>query len=828
MTESNVDACVRGHHYGGVLLLSFATLLLELSLTRVLSVALWYHFGFLVISTAMLGFGTSGVVVAVWRWLRDDAPLDHALATLGILFGVLTVCGFCAMQRIPFDPLAVLVDRRQLLFTPAYYLTTAAPFFCSGLALALLFTRGRSRIDRLYAFDLVGAGIGCAALALVMPAFGGSGSVVIAAASGLAAAAMFAWTSAPRLAGAASLLCVAAVTLAFAGERALPITVTPLKVRNPFPQLLTAWNTFSRIDLFERPADPQTGAPAVRRFVFDAGTAATGMQDLRPGVRDYLSRHTDDVDYPSGVAYAGKERPSVLVLGSGAGAEVLDALHFGARRVTAVEVNPIINDVVSRGMSDFWGGLFQQPEVQLVTAEGRAFVRRSRETYDAIVSVHTISNAAVASGALALAENYVLTREAFEDYLDHLTPEGVIYFTRPEPQIARLFATAREALATHGVSRPAGHLYAFRERPGHQEVRTMGADRPAFLAGFLLKKAPFTAREIAQVEALLGVAPPSGASGAGSTIEVLYSPFAAPGESVYRSLLTAPDLEAEYRAHAAQLAPATDDRPFFNHTTRWSTLDSEVVRGLVLPPQLGDVLLGDRPVAELSLLVLLAQAVALAAVLILLPLARFSRAGVHAPARWSSLAYFAALGFGFITIEMTLLGRFSLFLGQPVHTYAVVLASLLVSTGIGSLLSGHLTSRPVQLQRIIVLLLLTLFLTAALIQPLFDAALGVASWMRLVLVVVVLSPLGVLLGMPFPAALRLVADRAPALVPWVWGVNGFFTVIGTVCSVIIAMTFGMTAALATGAGCYLCALGAIASASRVRLSAAGEAREQRK
>src|SRR5207237_8745997 len=160
---------IGGHHYLGIFLLSLATLLLDLSLTRVLSVALWYHFGFLVISSALLGFGTSGVVLALWRGLRERAPLDRALALLSLAFGVATVASFWLMQRVPFDPFSLLSDRRQLLYMPLYYVLIAAPFFCSGTAIALLFTRGPRDVNRLYAFDLLGAGAGCVALALVMP-----------------------------------------------------------------------------------------------------------------------------------------------------------------------------------------------------------------------------------------------------------------------------------------------------------------------------------------------------------------------------------------------------------------------------------------------------------------------------------------------------------------------------------------------------------------------------------------------------------------------------------------------------------------------------------
>jgi predicted membrane-bound spermidine synthase len=793
-------------HYVGIFLFSLATLLLELSLTRVLSVALWYHFGFLIISTALLGFGSSGVVFALWRRLREEIPLDRALTVLAILFGVLTIACFWLMQRIPFDPFNVVIDRRQLLFMPLYYLVIATPFFCSGLALALLFTRGTKQINRLYAFDLVGAGVGCAALAIVMPKFGGSGSVVIAATLGMLAAAVFALKHLRILAVVSAVFCVALFALSFAADRVLPINVTTLKNPLPYPPIFTAWNSFSRIDLFERPGNPAKGFPAMRRFVYDAGTAATGSEDLRPNVREYLQKYTDNQDYPSGIAYLGKPKPSVLVIGSGGGAEVLDALHYGARSITAVEINPIINEVVSGSRNDFWGGMFRLPEVKLVTEEGRSFVRRSRETCDAIISVHTISNAAVASGALSLSENYVLTREAFENYFDRLAPDGVIFFTRPESHIGRLFATAREALERRGVTNPAAHFYAYRIPPDDWEKERFGENRPAFEAGFLVKKTPFTVAEQQRMEALLGVGQPPRDAGRPAP-ESLYSLAAPRSGSLLHTILTTPDLPAFYQTQVRQYEPATDDRPFFNHHTRWSSINWQTFRELFTHKKLGMLMLGDLPVAEISLLVLLAQTTLLAAALIFLPLVRFSREGLNVPQRWHFLLYFAALGFGFITIEMALLSHFTLFLGQPVYTYAAILASLLIFTGIGAHLTGRFTDDPRRaLLRIVPLLLVVLQITALGLPLIFGAALGLDLWLRILIAVIVLAPLGILLGMPFPLGLRIVSGEASALVSWAWGVNGFFTVIGTVSTLIFGMAFGFKVVLLVGAAGYVLAL----------------------
>jgi hypothetical protein len=772
----------------GIFLLALGTLLLELALTRVLSVALWYHFGFLVISTALLGFGASGVALAMWTSLRERAPLDRAVAALSLAFGIVTLASFWLLQRIPFDPFSLYTDRRQLLFMPLYYVIIAAPFFCSGLAIALLLSRASADVNRLYAFDLLGAGAGCVAITFVMPAVGGSGAVAVAAAVAFLAAVVFGARQAPRIAVASAVCAGAALIVARDADRVLPIAITPNKRAPNEKPLYTAWNTMSRIDVYQFQKH--------RLLLFDAGTAATSMDDLSSGVRAYLAQPEDTTDFDSGLAYVGKVRPRVLIIGSGAGGEVLDALRYGASSITAVEVNPIVTDVVTHRMRDYWGGLFEQPEVRIVTDEGRSFVRRSREQYDAIISEHTISNAAIASGALSLAENYVLTREAFEDYLDHLSADGVIFFTRPEAQIPRLVATAREIFARRGLGDPASHVYAFRQtdEPG----------RLSFVAGFVLKKSALTAPEVQEIGRRLGVTPDG--SG-GRRTQILYSPFAPRASTIYDSLLTAPDITRVYAGSPVELEPATDDRPFFNQHARWGSLGLGAIRDVLSQRRMGRMALEDRPVAEVTLILLLAQSVVIAAVLILLPLARFGREGLAVPDRWRYLTYFAALGLGFILAEIALLQRFVLFLGQPIYSFAIILGSLLIFTGVGSALAGRITSPPRRALAWVLPVVIAVLLATAIVTPaVFRMALGLPFFARAVVAVALVAPLGVALGAPFPTGLRIAAHDATAIVAWAWGVNGFFTVIGSVAAMILGMAFGFTTVIVLAGACYVIAL----------------------
>jgi hypothetical protein len=797
--RDNSAASIGWPHYAGICVLSMATLLLELALTRVLSVANWYHFGFLVISTALLGFGAAGVTLSLWPKLREEMPLNRVLGSIALLFGVTTPVSFWLMQLIPFNPFRVLLDHSQLAYGLLYYIVLAVPFFCSGLAINLLLSRGGRKVNNLYAADLLGAGLGCVAVCAVMPVFGGSGSVVIAAMFGVVAALVFASFRLSKLTLFSYAAIVPMLALAVVADRALPIHVIPGKHHSLQPvaqsPMYTKWNSFSRIDLYKLPAAPEQGRPDPGfSIIIDAGTAGTAIPDLSMGVRDYLA-HSPEYK-PAGLAYIGKEDPNVLIIGSGAGREVLEALYYGASSITAVEINPITNDIVSRRMKKQLGGLFDQPEVRLVTEDGRSFVRRSKEKYDAIISLNTMSDAALTSGALSLSESYVMTREAFEDYWNHLTPNGTLLETGY--QLPKLFATAREMFDHLRLGSPAGHLFAFRGM-----VAPFGPRQ--FVEGLLLQKSPLRPEDVDIMAQRLGVGRNEHWGDTGQP-EIYYSPFAKPTtqvQTLLANLTKSQDLEAIYSSTENLIRPATDDKPFFYQQRRWSNphFGFRGVLGAGDKNKNNDV---DRlPVTEVSLVILLLQTVFVAAVLILLPLARFDRQGLRVNGRWAFLTYFAGLGVGFILIEIVFLQRFSLFLGEPIYTFSVVLGSLLISTGGGSYLAGRIQRVSYYTLSWSLLAVAGLILLALLGTPtILSWTLGLALPLRVTVAILLVIPLGILLGVPFPMGLRMLGKEASPLVPWAWAVNSFFTVIGSVGALILGMILGFTDVLMIAAGCY--------------------------
>lgn len=811
---------MRRSHFAGIFLISFATLLLELALTRVLSVASWYHFGFLIISTALLGFAASGVVLTLWRRLRLDVPLDRALAWLCVGFATSTLLSFWTMQHIPFDPFSLLVDRRQLVFMPAFCVVLSVPFFFSGMAISLLFTRGSSQVNRLYAADLCGAGLGCAAIALLMPAFADSGTIFVVAVVGMLAGAVF-YFSTSRGVSVALMACAAGVlVLAFSAQQLIPVTVLPSK-RHPLkPQqqqpLYTAWDAMSRVDVYRLPPEPDKGRPDPGfSIIIDAGASGTAIADMSQGVRHYLANSAGY--HPTGLAYVDKEHPNILVIGSGSGREVLEGLHFGAASITAVEINALVTDAVEHKLAREWGGLFQESSVHLVTEEGRSFVRRSEDSYDAIILVQAMSDAMIASGALTLSESYLLTVEAFQDYLRHLTPNGVLLITRPAFEMGKLFATAREALQRSGLGEAKGHLIGFRG-----PLAPFGHTR--LFSGMLLKKSPFGPDQLEQIAARLGLTGAVGATDELDRPQIYYppSPWAPTGTAaeimpLLAQVVEGPDLPGLVRQQGERIRPARDDRPFFNHHVRWSQLRPYLFKAVLTARRSVE---WESSVAEIALVLLLLQVAGVTAVLTLLPLYVFARQHLEVPGRFRLLTYFAGLGLGFIMIEIVVLQHYGLFLGRPTYTFAVVLAALLIFTGAGAALAGRLQGDPRRhLRWVVPGILAVLAATAAITPWLFERALGLSLAARIAIAVGSLLPLGLLLGMPFPLGVRLVASEVPALIPWGWAVNGFFTVIGSALALMLGMGMGFRAVLLLAAACYLGALAAV-SVRRQRFPAA--------
>jgi spermidine synthase len=781
----------------GVALVSGALLMVELSLTRIFSVTMYYHFAFMAISIALFGLSASGVYVFLLRDRLARVTTERLLAVHSFAFAVLAVAALAVLVRL----------RVGLTYTPANvslmaltYVLAALPFFAGGAAISIAIARLSAHVNAVYGADLLGAAAACLLLMPALNRLGAPGAIVAAALLGAVAAVLFVGGSGrmPIVLRAAAL---GAIVLMAAAPPFSAFSVSATKGHESHRVLFSKWNSFSRIGVYDQPygawslSDRYTGPLPESRLMDIDSAAGTQILRFRGDLRDvqYLKYELTAIGYRVFDEPQVRTRPlHTLVIGPGGGRDLLSALVFGASRIDAVEINPIIADDVMRDrFREYSGGIYEHPAVQVHVEDGRSFVRRSRDRYDLIQASLVDTWAATSAGAYTLTENSLYTTEAFTDYLDHLSDRGVLTISRWVFDGLRLISLAQEACARHGWN---------------------AADRLAVIqfdqvATFLLKKEPFTPEETARLE--------TAAKELGFT--VLYLPGREPmhtGDSRddYARLIRAPDRAAFRQAYPLDVSPTTDDRPFFFHTTRLRNqrFVAAVFRwfGATDPPAPP----GAWGTGGLtSLLVLLTISCCLVGAFVLGPLAITARSALAAG--WMrALAYFGCLGAGFMLIEVALLQRFVLLLGHPVYSLTVTLLSLLLGTGIGSLLSRRISDARIGRGAAVacVAIAVVALLWGSVLPAIIQIAIGWPLPARLATAALLMIPAGMLMGIPLPAGVRQLAAFRPQLIPWAWGMNGALSVLGATLAVFIAMNWGFSVTLLCGGALYAAAAGLIA------------------
>ena len=800
-----------------VALLSAGVLGYEILLARLLAIVHWHHFAYMIIAVALLGFGAAGSLVAVLqRPLLARFRWSFGLASLG--FGAGAPLAFALAQSVPFNALEIAWDRAQPAWLFALYLVLAVPFLSAALALALAFRAHAARAGALYRMDLVGAGLGALGMVFLLDALPLADALravgVLGAVSGgivlLSGGARRSARGVALLAVLAGIALPAALPDHWLRPHPSPYKGLSLALTAPDARIVAERHgPLGWVTAVESPAVPFRHAPGLSLMapagppaqigLFTDGGAPSAITPADADLR-YLEAET------AALPYHLVEDPRVLVLGAGGGAEVLRALHHGARAVDAVELNPdvlaVVRDVAAGAPGAGWEG----EGVRTHLADARSFAARSGDQWDLIQIALVDSFSAAAAGVHALDESLLYTLEAFATFLDRLAPGGVLAVTRwlklPPRDSLRLLWTARQALEARGVADPASRLVMI--RGWKTTTLVIGAE-------------PFDEDAIAGLRAFAG----------SYAFDLVWHPGIAEGDVNRHNRLAEPDfhrgaaaiLGPDAEDFAARykfaLRPATDDRPFFFHTLKWSTLPEL----LALRAQ------GGLPLIEWGFVILVAtlvQASVAAVVLILLPLLALRTARARdapAPARWRVLVFFASLGLAFLFIEIAFMQRFAVFLGHPLYAIAVVLAGLLVFAGLGAgavdwlaRLAGRRPPIAIAVAGIIVVG----GVYVGLLPWVFQAAQGWPTAARLAVALALLGPIGFLLGMPFPLGLKALGARAPALVPWAWGINACASVVSASLATFIALHIGFTPVLG-------CALVLYALAAAVPLRAAGEA-----
>ena len=767
----------------GLGLTSFAALLLELSLTRLFSVVLFYHFAFLAISIALLGLGAGGVFAYLLKnRLRKFGT--RVLATH--LCAANSMVVVAVLEIVLHVPVALDVTGKNFLRLTVLYLTAAIPFFLTGLLFSVVFARETSHIPRLYGADLCGGALACLAVVPLLNWLGGPNTILMSAVSLAAAAALWAKTGAARRN--AALLAVALIVLTAANYsgRVIDVVYAKGRFRDPAWVEFARWNALSRVEV-----DRQGQAKAI---VIDAD-ASTYIMNTE--VARWHETAWEDALMSAPPALANVLRPhgEFAIIGPGGGVDVLRAVANGSPSVTGIEINPIIASTIMQGRyADYSQHLYQRPDVHIHVSDGRSFLRSTSQHFDVVQMTLVDTWASTAAGAFALSENNLYTVEAFREYFDHLKQDGMIAITRWEfrqPREAlRVVAVAMEALHRLGVADPARNFI----------VASEGAlDEDGIPVVVLAKKTAFTPAEEAAVVAHLNHY---------SKLDALYLPSQA-GQNPFSALIASNNPDAFARGYAYNVAPVSDNAPFFFFTLKAGQVLQELGlrHGIDWKVNLG----------VLVLLLVLVISIAAVLVFLILPLAL---AGGKRRQSAFPLIYFVAVGLGYILVEIAFIQRFVLFLGHPTYALTVVIFLLMLSSGAGSLFSRVWLPRAGMVWIPLLLVIVTLLADVFFLPSRLAALVGMDFQYRLMVSGVLLIPLGFVMGMPFPTGLRALAascgkesfanlSATDNGVEWAWSMNAAASVLGSVLAMVIAIQFGLTVTLACGAAAYLLALAAV-------------------
>ncbi len=773
---------------------------------RLLSIVQWHHFAYMIISLALLGYGASGTLIAIGR--RHLVPrFESAFAASGLLFAVTMVACFAIGQRVPFNALEVVWNPRQLIYLAGIYLVFFVPFFFAASCIGLALTSFKNQISRLYLFDLLGAGSGAFTIVAVLFLMSPQNALKLLAVLALSASVLLGLTLPSQVRN--RLLLAQGVFLAVLlfglPQSLLEFRISPFKGLSQALQVIDTKvvgeysNPLGLVTVVESPTIPFRDAPGL----------SLNSQSVPPeqlalftdgDSMSVITRYDGDLeslaymgDMTAALPYQLLDEPKVLILGAGGGTDVLMALYFGAREIDAVEVNPLIKELVEYEYADFAGNLYGNDRIKLHLGEARGFVTRQTVQYDLIQVALLDSFSASGSGVQTLNESYLYTVEAMQEYLRHLEPDGILAITRwlriPPRDSLKLFATAAEALRRAGVGSPGRQLALIRS----WNTSTL-----------LLRNGEFKSRDIDAIRKFSTTRSfdtsfyPAMPANDANRYNILAEPYLFEGASALLSD-TAADFIDRYKF---DITPASDDRPYFFHFFKWRSL----AETLALRKRGGAGLIDW---GYLILIATLLQALVAGAVLILLPLL-LSKPVSAGRTSIRPGSYFFVLGLAFMFVEIAFIQKLILFLSHPLYSVAVVLSGFLVFAGMGSGYSKRLTQRfddaKVSVVTIVVAVIAAISLVYVFLLPeLLGRLVGLPDTVKVGLSLLVIAPLAFCMGMPFPIGLSKLATEAAEFIPWAWGLNGFASVLSASLATLLAIEFGFTAVVLSALGLYVLA-----------------------
>jgi spermidine synthase/MFS family permease len=814
MTKKNGDFPL----YLGIFFSSTSILLFELSLTRVFSILQWNYLAFMIISIAFLGYGASGTFLSVFSSLQKRAEgknLFKYLLIFSSIFSLSTLLSTRIILKVPFDLYRLAMDKYQWLYMAIYYLAIALPFFFAGICISLSISKLPEKVNKIYFCDLVGASVGCITFLILANYLSMSNLLIIPPLLSFFASFLFSL----KLQDKKSLIYIAGIFLFMVlfsyAENFYSFAVNPYKslfslLRYPHSRIIERWeNSFARLEVVE--SEGVKYAPGLSLNFsgeipdqlglltdgdgLSAITRFEGVDNLEALKKIEFS---DYISSALGFHLVGdkENQGKILIIGPGGGLDVLGGIYNKVDEIWGIEMNPNLKILMQNNFADYSGNIYNRENIKILTGEGRSVLLGLEEKFD-LIQISLIGSSNTASGGFySISENYLYTIEGFRDFFQHLSKEGKLSITRwlkfPPREVVRLVSIGLEALRQIGVERPENHLAVIRSWA---------------TSTFILSKEEIKEEEIEIIKDFCDK----------RKFDLVYFPGIREEETnrnhvleqsyYYQEIIQLVNsfkegkLKNFYDSYFFNVSAVSDNQPYFFYTLKWQNI-----------PKIIKSTANWQPLIEWGNLIIFAtflQGIIFSLIFIFLPLSFKKSSLIKSKVRIPFLLYFASLGLGYMLLEISFIQKFILYLTNPSYSTSIIIFSFLFFSGLGSYYSKKIEKNYINNLKIIIFTLCAiLVLYQFILSLIFNTTLHYSLLVRILITLGIISPLGFLMGMPFPLGIRLVNSReqGKGLIPWLWATNNFCSIVASVSSVIIALYFGFKVVALLAAFIYLLGL----------------------
>jgi hypothetical protein len=755
-----------------ILVVSAAVICFEIISTRISSLIFVQNYAFIILSLAILGLGSGGIYSYYKIKPEEGSTNNPKIISLFILLAGVSLIFFIVLEII-----------LSITSPYIYFFFLFLPFFFAGIVYAEFFSNYASAGFRIYASDLIGAALGSVLSIYVFNLFNAANSVLFLALVLFISAINFLNAAKKKQTLLYLALIILAIVLTIFGKKDL-LGIIPI---GNFPEkdiyytyddpninstiIDNMWSINGRSDLVE-----YNNQNIIKNLFID-GAAGSQMYRFNGNIAHHdtllnkiLLHHSTTIPF---LFLNKEERENMLVIGPGGGGEILTGILGGVQKITGVEVNPDFVEIVKK-YSDFNGGIYTNfPNVKIEVTEGRHFIKSTRQQYNIIVLALPSTKQLQSIDGLASNENFLLTVEAIKDYLNNLTQNGQLIFTLHNRwELVRLIVTTLYAFKENGIDNS--------DAPNHFII--LGSD---YAPTIVIKKSAYTVDEINTIAKAASSLP-------ADFPRVTYLPFLNnPVNNEIENVLLRYmkeeqiPLEKLISKNSSDISPVHDDSPFFYKVNKGVPGDS------------ANLLIAISVVALLSVIIPFMK---------IKSKLKKNRKNKEKERFVLPLLVFISTGIGFMILEISLFQKFILYLGSPTIALSILLGSLLVGMGVGSFFGGQIYSHDVvkRLKHISGLIVITGVLLFVIHPLILNELLAYGLVIRVIVCIVLLFPFGFLLGIPFPSGIQMLKqNNLVKYIPWMYGVNGIFTVLGSVSAVILSMTFGFTTSFFVGLSMYL-------------------------